>query len=103
VTDGTSVDAIANESAAVLDLTSRYEGLRQAGLGGTLTPVERAGLSIFLRRGMWAWVCVVTEPPACAPASSRRPPRSRVTGAPGLDPTVQILASMAMHITQGAA
>jgi hypothetical protein len=35
--------------------TEQYEILRAAALGAVLPPEARSGLTILLRRGMWAW------------------------------------------------
>lgn len=45
-------------------IVARYERLRSAMLGEALPPDARSGLIIFLRRGMWSWVHMLTVEPA---------------------------------------
>jgi hypothetical protein len=45
-------------------IVARYERLRSAMLGEALPPDARSGLIIFLRRGMWSWVRILTVEPA---------------------------------------
>lgn len=101
----TNGDPVSPSTAAAIlgpDVTSRYEVLRAAGLGLAVTPEQRSGLSVFLRGGMWAWACAVIRPVAL---SARTEPRRRAQrpGRVNVDPAVQLLASMAMNITQGVA
>jgi hypothetical protein len=51
-----------NDSTEPGDVVTPYETLRKAALGGALPPDARAGMMLFLRRGMWGW--------SCAPATS---------------------------------
>jgi hypothetical protein len=47
---------IANNNSAELSIAvTQYETLRRSALGDTLPPEARAGLMLFLRRGMWGW------------------------------------------------
>ncbi len=63
--------------AGLLDpvpLAARYETLRRAALGEPVSPEDRSGLGLFLRRGMWGWaralvVHAVQQPPRPSPAS----------------------------------
>lgn len=41
------------------NVVSRYETLRKAALGDALPPDARAGLMLFLQRGMWGWTCAL--------------------------------------------
>jgi len=41
------------------DVVTQYETLRKAALGGALSPDARAGMMLFLRRGMWGWSCAL--------------------------------------------
>ena len=62
----------ASTGATVCAYTARYEALRLGALGQAIAPEARAGLMVFLRRGMWAWAQrVVIEPPP-RPAALRR-------------------------------
>jgi len=47
---------------------SRYEALRGGALGEPVAPDLRGGLTVLLRRGMWAWLRVVSAEPRCAVA-----------------------------------
>ncbi len=40
-------------------VVTQYETLRRAVLGDALPPEARAGLPLFLRRGMWGWARAV--------------------------------------------
>lgn len=53
-------------------VVAQYEALRGAVLGDALPPAVRAGLLLFLRRGMCGWARAVAT--LCAP---QRPTRSR--------------------------
>jgi hypothetical protein len=53
-------------------IVARYERLRSAMLGEVLPPDARSGLIIFLRRGMWSWVRMLTvEPTRLEPIPTR--------------------------------
>jgi len=45
------------------DVVGQYEVLRNTALGHPLPPESRCGLTLFLRRGMWAWTRVMAVPP----------------------------------------
>jgi hypothetical protein len=50
----------------------QYETLRRAALGEALPPEARAGLTLFLRRGMWGWArAVATRSTVPQPAGVR--------------------------------
>ena len=51
-------------------LVARYEALRGAVLGDMLQPEARAGLQLFLRRGMCGWARTTMHTPE-RPAGSR--------------------------------
>lgn len=83
------------------DFVTQYETLRKAALGAALPPDARAGMMLFLRRGMWGWSC----------ALSTSMPRELAIGSrsPNWDPPdecrtiVHIFASMAIRTgIQGA-
>jgi hypothetical protein len=62
------------------DLAMRYETLRSAALGNMLPLEARAGLMLFLRRGMWGWAralasMVVFEPPTGSRPSNWKAPK----------------------------
>jgi hypothetical protein len=44
-----------NNSVEPSSIVTQYETLRRAALGDALPPEARAGLMLFLRRGMWGW------------------------------------------------
>jgi hypothetical protein len=53
-------------------IVTQYEMLRRAALGDALPPEARAGLTLFLRRGMWGWArAVATRSAVPQPADSR--------------------------------
>jgi hypothetical protein len=79
-------------------MAERYELLRAAMLGAALPADSRAGLTVLLHRGMWAWACVIDRAqqgpiPACSagPSHLGEPCERRAV--------VHLLASMAMTIT----
>jgi hypothetical protein len=78
----------------------QYELLRAAMLGAALPPDARAGLIVFLHRGMWAWARTIVLDPArqkLIPASSVRP--SHLDGTCERHAVIHLLAAMAMTIT----
>ncbi|MBM4366455.1 MAG: hypothetical protein FJ102_09580 [Deltaproteobacteria bacterium] len=80
---------------ALGDGAARYEQLRRAALGDAVEPAWRAGLTLLLRRGLWAWARALAaapvEPPRL-PAGSLLPPDRR----PHL---ARLLAGMALAHT----
>lgn len=53
-------------------VVTHYEALRRAALGDALPPEARAGLALFLRRGMWGWArAVATRSAVPQPAGAR--------------------------------
>ena len=61
-----------NNSAEPTVVVTQYETLRRAALGDALPPEARAGLTLFLRRGMWGWAqAVVTRSAVLLPAAAR--------------------------------
>jgi hypothetical protein len=50
-----SSEGSATGSFDLVPLASRYETLRRAALGEPVSPEDRSGLGLFLRRGMWGW------------------------------------------------
>jgi hypothetical protein len=88
--------AAAPDSCAVV---VQYETLRAAMLGEALPPTARSGLIVFLHRGLWGWVRVVT------PGTTRQEPIPATAFGPS-NPTepgerraiIQVLATLAMTI-----
>lgn len=61
-----------NNSAELSIAVTHYETLRRSALGDALPPEARAGLLLFLRRGMWGWARALASNGAIErPASSR--------------------------------
>lgn len=87
----TSVQHTAASSAVV----THYETLRQAALGEALLPEARAGLTLFLQRGMWGWAQgMITRSAVLPPAGERLAPWQP----PETDrPLIQLLAALAMQ------
>lgn len=83
-------------SAAPAHLITRYETLRRAALGDALPPEARAGLTLFLRRGMWGWaraivtVSEVSPPAAVRPAQWQPPEEDRTL--------IHLLAALAIKV-----
>lgn len=80
----------------------QYELLRAAALGTALPPEARSGLTIFLHRGMWAWVRAIllgtprqssasALPAACLPIAGKASERRTV---------VHLLAAMVMAVPE---
>jgi hypothetical protein len=46
-------------SAEPSHLVTQYETLRRTAFGAALPPEARAGLLVFLRRGLWGWARAV--------------------------------------------
>lgn len=77
------------------NVITQYETLRRAALGSALPPEARAGLLLFLRRGMWGWALAVTRGSLGQPSTSLRPADRQ---APQEDRTViYILAALAIQ------
>jgi hypothetical protein len=75
-------------------IATQYETLRMAALGEALAPEARAGLMLFLRRGMWAWArALVAEN---APAQPNRASSDSVAPHPS-KAVIQLFAAMAMN------
>jgi hypothetical protein len=90
-----------NDSTEPGKVVTQYETLRTAALGGALPPDARAGMMLFLRRGMWGWSCALatrmtTELPTGSRPANWNPPEECRT-------IVHIFAAMAIRISfQGA-
>jgi hypothetical protein len=87
----------ASESCSIdpTELRVRYETLRMAALGGPLAPEARAGLALFLRRGMWGWARTVLTSAPEGPTDKPSPAASRALDA--REAVVRLLAQMAMN------
>jgi hypothetical protein len=76
-------------------VVTHYETLRQAALGDALPPEARAGLMLFLRRGMWGWaravatMSAVPQPAGARPANWQPPEEDR--------PLIHLLAALAIQ------
>jgi hypothetical protein len=81
-------------------VAEQYELLRAAMLGAALPPDTRAGLFVFLHRGMLAWARTIlldTARQAAIAAATLRP--SNLDRLYERRAVVQLLAAMAMTIT----
>jgi hypothetical protein len=78
-------------------VTERYETLRAAALGERLPMEARSGLSLLLRRGMWAWARVATVPSTTPPLARSALPRA--TAAEEQRAVVRLFAAMATRFT----
>jgi hypothetical protein len=73
----------------------RYETLRSAALGNMLPLEARAGLMLFLRRGMWGWaralaaMAVFEQPTGSRPLNWKAPKECRTL--------IHIFAAMAIR------
>jgi len=76
-------------------VVTHYETLRQAALGNALPPEARAGLTLFLQRGMWGWAQViittsaVPKPVGARPTPWQPPETAR--------PLIQLLAALVIQ------
>jgi hypothetical protein len=90
-----------NHSTEPGNVVVQYETLRNAALGSVLPPDARAGMMLFLRRGMWGWsralaTRMATEPPTGSRPANWNPPEECRT-------IVHIFAAMAIRTSlQGA-
>ena len=76
-------------------VVTQYETLRRAVLGDALPPEARAGLLLFLRRGMCGWARAVATLSASQQPTGSRPPNWKM---PEEHRTVvHILAAMAIN------
>jgi hypothetical protein len=78
-------------------VVTHYETLRRAALGDALPPEARAGLALFLRRGMGGWARVVTTRSAVSQPASARPTPWQPPEADR--PLIQLLAALAITST----
>jgi hypothetical protein len=90
-----------DDSAARPNLVMRYETLRSAALGDALPLEARAGMMLFLRRGMWGWARALAsmsafEEPTGSRASNWKAPKEYKT-------VIHILAAMAIRTTREGA
>lgn len=86
-----------NDSSEFGNVVTQYETLRKAALGGVLPPDARAGMMLFLRRGMWGWSCALattstTELPTGSRPTNWNPPEA-------CRAIVHIFAAMAIRIS----
>jgi hypothetical protein len=76
-------------------VVTQYETLRRAALGEVLPPEARSGLTLFLRRGMWAWARAIAT--ARAPQQPARSPASSWTAPEGYEAIIHVFAAMVIH------
>ena len=94
--------AAKNDSTEQSTAVTQYETLRSAALGDALPPEARAGLMLFLRRGLWGWARVMAttsawQPPNRSRASNWKVPEEYRT-------VIHIFAAMAIKTShQGGA
>jgi len=87
-----------NKSPEPSNVTTQYETLRSAALGDALPPEARAGLMLFLRRGLWGWARATStlntfEQPAGSRSSTNwKPPEEYRT-------VIHLFAAMAIRTT----
>ena len=93
---------IASNNLAELSIAvTHYETLRRSALGGALPPEARAGLLLFLRRGMWAWARALASNGAIERSASSRPSNWKVPDE--YRTVIHIFAAMAIRANyQGA-
>jgi hypothetical protein len=71
-----------NNSPEPSNVMTQYETLRSAALGDALPPEARAGLMLFLRRGLWGWARVMAHNECMAAA--KRVSAIQLEGARGI-------------------
>jgi hypothetical protein len=82
-------------------VVTHYETLRRAALGDALPPEARAGLALFLRRGMWGWARAVAtrsawpQPAGSRPANWQTPAKDRTL--------IHLFAALAIKATHEGA
>lgn len=92
---------IANNNSAELSTAAQYETLRGSALGDALPPEARAGLMLFLRRGMWGWARALATTGALERPASPRPSNWEAPDA--YRTVIHIFAAMAIRANyQGA-
>jgi hypothetical protein len=85
----------AQETAEPSLVVTHYETLRQAALGDALPPEARAGLTLFLRRGMWGWAQAIVTMSAVPQPADTRPAHWQL---PEPDcPLIHLLAALAIQ------
>ena len=90
-----------DDSADGTNLVMRYETLRSAALGNALPLEARAGLMLFLRRGMWGWARALASMGAFEAPTGSRP--SNWKASKEYKTVIHILAAMAIGtIREGA-
>jgi hypothetical protein len=93
----------AQDSSAELSVViTQYESLRRAAIGGALPCEARAGLLLFLHRGMYGWARALATMRAPQHASGSRPPNWKAPEEHRA--VIHIFAAMAIKANhQGAA
>jgi len=80
---------------------AQYETLRRAALGDALPLEARAGLMLFLGRGMWGWVRAMATMSALPQPTGSRP--SNWTAPEEYRTVIQIFAAMAIQTSHRGA
>jgi hypothetical protein len=84
-------------SAEPPDVVTEYETLRRAALGDALPLNARAGLMLFLRRGLWGWARALAtmtafeQPTGSRPSNWKAPEEYRTV--------IHLFAAMAIRTT----
>jgi len=93
---------LANNNSAELSIAvTQYETLRRSALGDALPPEARAGLMLFLRRGMWGWARALATNGAIERPANSRPSNWKAPDEYGT--VIHIFAAMAIRANhQGA-
>jgi hypothetical protein len=87
-----------NNSADSSIVVTKYETLRGAAFGDALPPEARAGLMLFLRRGMWGWARATStlntfeQPTGSRSSTNWKPPEEYRT-------VIHLFAAMAIRTT----
>jgi hypothetical protein len=90
-----------NTAAEPSLVVTHYETLRRAALGDALPPEARAGLTLFLRRGMWGWAQAVATMSAVSPPAGARPTHEQPLEADR--PLIHLLAALALTVNHKGA
>ena len=90
-----------NHSTEPSNIVAQYETLRRTALGDALPPEARAGLMLFLRRGMWGWARTVATIPAVPPPAGVRPAHEQSLEEDR--PLIHLLAALAITVNHEGA
>jgi hypothetical protein len=87
----------------VAGVAPQYELLRQAALGNPLPPEARAGLLLFVHRGMWEWARAMSDLGASVPRQQRCETPLDFPTVAEPSAVIHIFAAMAMHAAPSGA